>query len=152
MNLHSVASRETPAATRGPSARLRLLAGLLLLAGLSGVAAEGCASETPKAGLGEKCEESAQCDRTKDLVCRCVRRKSADEEGPEQILAPGVCQVADYKCPPADAGPLPEVGADTGVSETTADAPSDGSDADATEAATDGGSDAAAETADTGDG
>lgn len=158
MNLHTPAP-EAPRAGR-PERPLRLVASLLVLAGMVAAMAEGCASETPKAGIGEKCEDSAQCDRTKELVCRCIRRKSADEEGPEQILAPGVCQAADYKCPPADAGPPPEGGTDTGAAETTGDAgdaATDGAkdavdDVPPSETAPDGGGDGAAEAADTGDG
>ncbi len=93
----------------------------------------GCSSDTPKAGLGDKCEESAQCDTPSGLVCRCVRRKAADEEGPEQILALGTCQKPDYKCPLADAGPI-ETGSDVGTDTTPIDGASDAPPEVATEA------------------
>ncbi|MBL8716654.1 MAG: hypothetical protein JNL79_11695 [Myxococcales bacterium] len=123
---------------------LPVLALASALAAASAAGFVGCSSETPKAGLGDKCEESAQCDTPRDLVCKCVRRKAADEEGPEQILALGTCQKADYKCPPADAGPI-EVGPDV-ATDTGADVPTDGpSDAptDAASEAGDGAADAA---------
>ena len=116
---------------------LPVLALASALAAASAAGFVGCSSETPKAGLGDKCEESAQCDTPKDLVCKCVRRKAADEEGPEQILALGTCQKADYKCPPADAGPIeagPDVATDTG-----ADVPTDGPSDAPTDAASEAG-------------
>lgn len=104
---------------------LALASALATAMGLGATGFVGCSSETPKAGLGDKCEESAQCDTPSGLVCRCVRRKAADEEGPEQIIALGTCQKADYKCPIVDAGPV-EAGADTGTgTDTGADAPTD---------------------------
>ena len=104
----------------------------------------GCASETPKAGLGGKCDDTAQCDTRSGLTCRCVRRKAADEEGPELILAPGMCQASTFVCPPVDAGPGFDAG-EVGPLPDTSGADGDGgmdTPADAAEVATDAAADA----------
>ena len=61
---------------------------------------------------GAKCEYDEQCSQ--GLVCKCVRRRNPDDEGPDEILAPGYCtSLANFtKCP-----------SDAGVTDTSFDAP-----------------------------
>lgn len=91
----------------------------------------GCSTQVPLGTSGSQCDDDNQCDKSQQLVCRCVRRKSPDDEGPDQIISPGVCQTAAYHCP-TDGG-TETGGTDTGASDTSSDGSAD--------ATTDGGAD-----------
>lgn len=71
-----------------------------------------CSESVPLATQGQKCEFDEQCSQ--GLVCKCVRRRNPDDEGPDEILAPGFCTTlaAFTKCP-----------SDAGVADTAFDAP-----------------------------
>lgn len=102
--------------------------------------APGCStSQVEAGGTGALCEFDEQCGT--GLLCRCIRRRNPDDEGPDEVIAPGVCQTTDYVCPtdagPSDAGPT-DTATDTPV-DVTSDAPTDT----ATDAPTDTATDAA---------
>jgi hypothetical protein len=93
----------------------------------------GCSTQVTPNGTGGRCETDDQCDRNQGLVCRCLRRKNPDEEGGDQIISAGYCQISTFAC--ADTG-TSEVGVtDTGVTDSApadsgseaapSDAPSD---------------------------
>lgn len=93
-----------------------------------------CSTKVPLAGMNSLCEYDEQC--ANGLACRCVRRRNPDDEGPDEIIKPGVCQTQEFRCS-TDAG-VDETsvtdtgGTDTGSGDTgtTADtAASDASDA-----------------------
>jgi len=108
----------------------------------------GC-SENAKLGTdGTACDVDEQCDPKLGLVCKCVRRRNPDDEGPDEILAHGKCAKPETKCANTDAGPIDakvdtsDASTDTALPPDTtddasesADAPTDTSD----EAAADGG-------------
>lgn len=108
-------------------------AAALVLAAVELVSA--CSEQVALAKLGQACEYDEQCQQ--GLSCKCVRRRNPDDEGPDEILAPGVCQTAAYSCR-ADAGPS-DAPADTAATDTGS-----------TEAAPDAGSEVAADAADGG--
>ncbi len=123
-------------------AHRRVLAFTLVASLASGA---GCSQSVAPGSVGTSCDTDEQCDANQKLVCKCVRRRNPDEEGPDEILAHGSCQVTTYKCSNVDTG------VSDGKSETTADTPgaeasdasetsdaSDASDGDATDAAADG--------------
>jgi hypothetical protein len=58
----------------------------------------GCSTQVPPNGTGGRCESDDQCDRNAGLVCRCLRRKNTDDEGSDQIISPGFCQVPTFAC------------------------------------------------------
>ncbi|MBI2395818.1 MAG: hypothetical protein HYV09_40005 [Deltaproteobacteria bacterium] len=109
-------------------------AAALVLAAVELVSA--CSEQVELARLGQACEYDEQCQQ--GLVCKCVRRRNPDDEGPDEILAPGHCQTASYSCR-ADAGTSDTAGADTLPSDTAG-----------TETAPDAGDAAAADAADGG--
>ena len=89
----------------------RALFAVLLLA----FAAElplACSTNVPLAQKNAKCEYDEQC--AQGLACKCVRRRNPDDEGPDEILAPGVCQTQDYRCA-GDAGTTDTAVVDTGA-------------------------------------
>lgn len=71
-----------------------------------------CSEKVPLASIGGKCEYDQQC--SEGLFCKCVRRRNPDDEGPDEILAPGTCQKQDYSCS-TDAGPVDSAPLDTGA-------------------------------------
>jgi hypothetical protein len=102
---------------------------LVLLAALELVGA--CSDRVSLQTVGGKCEFDEQC--ATGLVCKCVRRQNPDDEGPDEILAPGTCQAATFTCtntdagvaadtaaPPADSGPTDSTAPDTGSLDTGA--------------------------------
>ncbi|MGZ3477371.1 MAG: hypothetical protein ACXWUG_28220 [Polyangiales bacterium] len=100
----------------------------LFLLALSGDFA-GCSTQVTPNGTGGRCETDDQCDRNQGLVCRCLQRKNPDEEGGDEIISPGFCQVPTFKC--SETGVATDVGVtdtgtpatDSGAAETAADAP-----------------------------
>ncbi len=88
---------------------------LLFLAGSLPSGSVGCSTRVPLATTGQLCEYDEQCKQP--LTCKCVRRRNPDDEGPDEILAPGRCQPVQYTCAP-DGGA--GTGSDTGGSTDTA--------------------------------
>lgn len=74
-----------------------------------------CSEKVPLASIGGKCEYDEQC--SEGLACKCVRRRNPDDEGPDEILAPGTCQKQDFSCS-SDAGPVDSAPVDTGPVDT----------------------------------
>lgn len=60
-----------------------------------------CSESVPLARVGGKCEYDEQCST--GLVCKCVKKRNPDDEGPDEILVPGTCQDQSFSCK-ADAG------------------------------------------------
>lgn len=105
---------------------------------------EGCSEKVPLATQGQKCELDEQCSQ--GLICKCVRRRNPDDEGPDEILSPGFCTtLANFtKCP-----------SDAGVTDTAFDSPPPVDSAidvepETSEASTDTSSEAAADAPDDG--
>jgi len=61
-----------------------------------------CSEKVPLAARGGKCEYDEQC--SEGLVCKCIKRRNPDDEGPDEIVAPGTCQSQDFNCKASDAG------------------------------------------------
>jgi hypothetical protein len=80
-----------------------------------------CSEKVPLAGMNALCEYDEQC--AEGLACRCIRRRNPDDEGPDEIIAPGICQTRDYRCA-GDAGVAEtsptDTGTDTGTMTDTA--------------------------------
>jgi hypothetical protein len=88
----------------------------------------GCSTQVTPNGTGGRCESDDQCDRNQGLVCRCLRRKNTDDEGPDQIISPGFCQVSTFPCSDSgatDATPTDTAATDTGSAATDTGAPPD---------------------------
>jgi len=110
---------------------MRRLAFALLLCAFAAELPLACSEKVPLAQLNALCEYDEQC--AEGLACKCVRRRNPDDEGPDEILAPGRCQTASYRCA-GDAGVLDTAIADTGAATDTAtDAATDTAVADATD-------------------
>ena len=78
----------------------RVAFGLLLLLGVIELPL-ACSEKVPLAQLNSVCEYDEQC--AEGLACRCVRRRNPDDEGPDEIIKPGLCQTSAYRCA-TDAG------------------------------------------------
>lgn len=74
-----------------------------------------CSTKVPLAGINSLCEYDEQC--ANGLACRCVRRRNPDDEGPDEIIRPGVCQTQEYRCA-TDAGVDETSVTDTGSTDT----------------------------------
>jgi hypothetical protein len=121
-------------------ALLAALSALPALGALGGVAI-GCSTQVPLGQQGSPCDFDQQCDPAKGLSCECVRRRSPDDEGPDEILAHGFCDFKGVKCPKdggsdtsvTDTGLIDTGASDTGTTDTGAseagDAASDAADA-----------------------
>jgi hypothetical protein len=105
----------------------RIAMGMLLLLGAIELPL-ACSTKVPLAQINKLCEYDEQC--ANGLACRCVRRRNPDDEGPDEILAPGICQTREHRCA-GDAGitdtavtdAVTETGTDTGaVTDAAADA------------------------------
>ena len=107
----------------------RVFFGLLLGAAALAVPL-ACSEKVPLAQLNALCEYDEQCDQ--GLACRCVRRRNPDDEGPDEIIKPGVCQTQAYKCT-SDAGVDETSVTDTGGSVDSAPDATDAATADATD-------------------
>lgn len=94
-----------------------------------------CSESMPLGTQGAKCEYDEQC--AQGYVCKCVRRRNPDADGPDEILSPGICNKdASLKCP-SDAGvadtafdspPLIDTAPETSPAETATDVSDDASD------------------------
>jgi hypothetical protein len=82
-----------------------------------------CSSQQTLASLGGSCNTTDQCQ--KGLVCYCVRTASPDDEGGDEVIAPGTCENVGFAC--SDSGP---------DSASTDSAPTDSSPTDTTSPAT----------------
>jgi hypothetical protein len=78
----------------------RVAFGLLLLLGVVELPL-ACSTKVPLATVNALCEYDEQC--AQGLACRCVRRRNPDDEGPDEIIKPGICQTSAYRCA-TDAG------------------------------------------------
>jgi hypothetical protein len=80
----------------------------------------GCSTQVTPNSIGGRCESDDQCDRNAGLVCRCLRRKNTDDEGPDQIISPGFCQVSTFACSDSgtDAAAPDTAATDTGSADT----------------------------------
>lgn len=93
-----------------------------------------CSEKVPLQPTDGKCEFDEQC--AQGLVCKCVRRRNPDDEGPDEVLSPGTCQVQSFKCTNTDAGGTTtdtgatsaDSGADTGAIDSGSDTGAIGSD------------------------
>jgi hypothetical protein len=83
----------------------------------------GCTStQVPLGGKGALCDFDDQCDPGQGLGCVCIVVKNPDDEGPDQIVAHGHCDVKGVLCPGHDAGPdATETGADASDASDAAD-------------------------------
>lgn len=125
----------SPEPAPAPRSARRARAPLALVAAttLAATFALGCSTQLPLGQEGSPCDEDVQCDPAQGLSCQCVKRRSPDDEGPDQILVHGFCSFKGAKCP-SDAGVFEggaiDAGAiDTGAidagAESAADAPSE---------------------------
>ena len=67
----------------------------------------GCSDNNTLGAVGAACDTDDQCsspDLKNPIVCKCVRRRNPDEEGPDEILAHGKCEPLSYKCTVLDGG------------------------------------------------
>jgi hypothetical protein len=146
-----------------------LFASFLLAAAALPIA---CTSTVTPQSKGGACDYDQQCDSKQGLVCRCAIVKVPDDEGPDQIIRDGVCDLPTAPCPgdggveagdgateastdaSVDSAPTDVAGgviadgtASDGASADAADAGSEASSADASDAL-EGGSDSAADGSD----
>ena len=62
----------------------------------------GCSSTETLGATGALCDEDVQCQQP--LICACVKRRSPDAEGDDQIIEHGRCSPRGTKCVDSDAG------------------------------------------------
>lgn len=99
--------------------RASWLCALVMVVGVVDLCA-ACSTSVALQRVGGKCEYDEQCER--GLVCKCVARRNPDDEGPDEILAPGTCQAQAFTCKKTDAGPA-DVATDSVVDAPVSDAP-----------------------------